>query len=155
MGGRILRRCHSLLPCRWVKSSVLNLFEAKTKIMADFSLKGSFLENSDRGLKLKLPSARSYQIVPFETESDNLKPGLFLKQAVRMRRDNHKWGYSRPTVLRGYQEVNMHNTLQRILSRHPFPLFQGPLILHLDLSLYSTKMGKWYDVNRPTESDII
>ena len=122
--------------------------------MADFSLKGSFLENSDRILKLKLPSARSYQIVPFETEFDNLKPGKFIKQAVKMRGDKYKWGYSRPTIiLKGYQEVNMHNTLQRILSRHPFPLFQGPLILHLDLSLYKTKMGKWE--NGPSESEIV
>ena len=56
---------------------------------------------------------------------------------------------------KGYQEVNMHRALQRILSRHSFPLFQGPLILHLDLSLYKTKMGKWKNVKGPAKSDII
>ena len=124
--------------------------------MADFVLNGAHSDNSDRKLKLKLPSARRHQIISFESRDDKFKPGMFIKQAVRKRKHkNLKWAYSRPTVLKRHEEVSMHNTLQRILSKHPFLLFQGPLILHLDLSLYTTKMGRWEDINRPSESEMI
>ena len=110
--------------------------------MADFFLNGYHFQNSKRKYKLKLPSARTHQIVPFQSESNNLKPGKLIKEAVRMRRQiNHKYGCTNPYGLAVDGDM-LHNSLQKILARHPFPLFQGPLIPPLDLKLYEVKMGR-------------
>ena len=102
--------------------------------MIEFSsIKGSHKEDKGRKFELKLPTAREYLTMGCIDPNDDLGPDRLIKYAVQQRRHiRHKGGYSSPVVHKGYEPVSMHNTYKRILARHPFPLFQGPLVPGID-----------------------
>ena len=108
--------------------------------MADFSIRGQHSEDGSKILKLKLPTARKYKIVTIENSNEILQPSLLIKHAVRMRQQTFlKRGWSQAVIYRGYKEVKLHSSLLQILSKHPFPLQQGPSIPQLDCAPFSNQ----------------
>ena len=118
--------------------------------MEDFFIQGCRIENQGKH-ELKLPAARKYKIITPRGEADILEPAKLIRHAVQMRKQSrHKRGLSSPVVIRGYEPVDMYNSYDKILARHPFPFFQGPLIVELDKSLNMVKKGR-ENVNRRTD----
>ena len=122
--------------------------------MVEFSIKGSDVQDRTRKFVLKLPAAREYLTLSCADQNDDLGPEHLIRHAVQQRRHiRHKAGYSSPVVHKGYEPISMHNTHRRILAKHPFPFFQGPLIPGIDSVLYSVKTSS-ENVDCP-DSDIL
>ena len=106
--------------------------------MEDFLVRGHHFHDCSKILELKLPTAREYKILSFDNSNEIIQPSLLIKHAVRMRQQTFlKRGLSQPVIYRGYEEVKLHSSLQQILSKHPFPLRQGPFIPQLACTIYS------------------
>ena len=108
--------------------------------MSNYLVRGFHFQDSSKKLELKLPTAREYKLLTVDTSSEKVQPLLLIKHAVSMRQKSFlKRGWSKPVIYRGYEEVRLYNSLQQILSKHPFPLQQGPSIPQLDCAAYSNE----------------
>ena len=108
--------------------------------MSDYLVRGSHFQDSSKILELKLPSAREYKILTVDNSNEIVQPLLLIKHAVKMRQQTFlKRGFSKPVIYRGYKEVRLYKSLQQILSKHPFPLRQGPSIPQLECAPFSNQ----------------
>ena len=106
--------------------------------MEKFLLRG---KKSDSCLQIKVPCAKIYQPVTTVKDAEtNLYPMELITKAVKRRKVfNHYRDYDQchidPGTIIGNDFLMLPKTLQQLLSPHPFPLSQGPLILPLDLEI--------------------
>jgi hypothetical protein len=108
--------------------------------MDDFLHRGYHFQDKSKKLELQLPSAREYKTLTVDTSSEILQPSLLITKAVRTRQQKFlKRGLSQAVIYRGYEEVQLHNSLLQILSKHPFFLRQGPFIPHLECDAFSNQ----------------
>ena len=102
-------------------------------------IRGVNSENKEKRYKLILPVAREAKTVNYQKDIDENPKFVrhFLRRMINDRLNVHlKRGQSSLTIYIKYEPIEMHNTLHKILSKHPFPLFQGPLIPHLEKSFH-------------------
>ena len=108
--------------------------------MEDYLVRGFHYQDKSKKFELKLPSARKYKILTVNDTNETLQPAMLIREAVRMRQKTFlKRGHGQPVIYKGYQEVRLHSSLLQILSKHPFPLQQGPFIPHLDCDAFSNQ----------------
>ena len=105
-------------------------------------LLGRHSEDTDRQFKLNFPVARNPILIEYDEAApcDPTMRKKFLQKTVQNRRHLFLKRLQNPPIveLRIDQDpVYMSNTLHKILARHPFPFYQGPLIIELEKSIRS------------------
>ena len=94
---------------------------------------------NEQMIYLELPLARRQKLFTYMEEDEHAEKNyrsLILKAVRYGKLVNTKRKQNFPLIYRGYDEVDLKNTLRKILSRHPFPYLQGPLIMERDCSFH-------------------
>ena len=63
------------------------MYTFRLKTMEDFLLRGSFFQNREIKLKLKLPLARKYKMLTVNDTDEISQPSKLIREAVRMRKE--------------------------------------------------------------------
>lgn len=124
--------------------------------MTPFSIFGKDPQEDANLLELKLPCARQYQKLTLN-EDEVSPPHIkrLVQKAVNLRSQVNNKRASQITEFYIRREpfiIPLKNELKKILSSHPFPLLQGPLIQQLDVSfdpdILSSKTRFQHDVGQ-------
>ena len=101
--------------------------------MEKFLLMGFASNNRKCRLSLGLPTAKHYEINTVKNGEETLQIKSFITNAVEKDRKKLRSFHVNPVVTTPDGDFFHHpRTLHHILSGHPFPLSQGPVILPLD-----------------------
>ena len=94
------------------------------------SLYGCDLKDENK-FYLTLPSARTYtrMEVSYDVPKD---PKYLVQTAVSKRRISSNLIQNEPEVQSSFGAVSFKSAFQRILAKHPYPFYQGPLIFELE-----------------------
>ena len=111
--------------------------------MEKFLLSGIKISPPCHQLKISLPSAKKFEAVAVKNAETKIFPEELIMKAVKRRK---KIDQSRekdqchiePKLYIDNHFVKLPKTLQHLLTPHPFPLSQGPVILPLDLEVESS-----------------
>ena len=97
-----------------------------------------------RKFGLNLPQAKTFKLVAVKNCETTTYPEKLILSAVMRRKTRmrqHEKSHIMPIVLVDNDVLNLPKTLQQILSSHPFPLSQGPIILPLDTNTEPRKLS--------------
>ena len=84
----------------------------------------------NRKFQLILPRGKHFELNAVKNGEDELLPEVLLNQA--MHRSKSEAYHIRPFANGNYKFVDLPRTLQQIMSKHPYPLSQGPVQLPID-----------------------
>ena len=119
-------------------SSVILFPLYQFQIMEKFILRGYPSKESIRRAPfyLKIPMAKTVsEIVAVKDGEANTFPEQLILKAVKRRKgviSPYEKAHIKPSAIINGEILKLPKTLQQILAVHPFPLSQGPVILHLD-----------------------
>jgi hypothetical protein len=108
-----------------------------------FNLRGFSSDSSNQAkLNLNLPKAKIFSHIAVKNCESKTFPADLITVAVK-RRQKSMWslekGHILPVIIVEGVVTAVPKTLQQILSRHPFPINQGPIVLPLDTNTEAKK----------------
>ena len=93
---------------------------------------GIHVEDENQIFKLNLPKARKPKVVKFDEKCSSTpnETRKLIQQAVNDRRQVFmKRAMHSPTIyIHRYEPLALNNDFRKMLSKHPFPFFQGPVM---------------------------
>ena len=104
------------------------MFSFQISSMDNFYVNGSHSSNQ-HNLKLKLPSAKHFEIGSTKNADETLKTEKLILSATKRFRNKYSRHHTQPEIpTKKYETLDVPQTLQNIFIGHPFPLSQGPVL---------------------------
>ena len=104
--------------------------------MEKFLLKGTS-SSSNKNVAvfhLNLPPDKRFQYVAVKDGEDSLQAKILLAEALK--RSKTKSSHAKPVAIVDGKSCHLPKTLQQLLSAHPFPVSQGPVVLSIDANTF-------------------
>ena len=111
--------------------------------MEKFIVRGFTSKESDQAIYcLNLPRAKNFSQIAIKNCESKTFPVNLIKHAVERRQkpmSTYEKSHIRPKAIIDSVLINLPKTLQQILSCHPYPLNQGPIVLPIDTNTETKK----------------
>ena len=99
--------------------------------MEKFLLKGR-ISGTTKVLQLSLPHSKKFEYVAVKNGEETLQTKVLLSEAIK--RSKVKSTHVKPVAVIEGESCLLSKTLQHLLSGHPYPVSQGPVILPIDMN---------------------